>query len=170
MMRLDKTWLAVALMVGSVMGLAVFTFGYAKGYSYMTNDPAACANCHVMSEQYSGWMKSSHRNAAVCNDCHTPAGFVPKYYVKAKNGFWHSFYFTFQNFHEPIQITPANRRVTEQACRKCHSNIVEAIDGPHAQPTPCLRCHSSVGHLEATSVGQIRFLLKPSHQEFIHVE
>jgi cytochrome c nitrite reductase small subunit len=149
-------WLIAGIIFGLALGIGTYTFVYAKGYSYLTNDPAACANCHVMSEQYSGWMKSSHRNAAVCNDCHTPAGFVPKYYVKAKNGFWHSFYFTFQNFHEPIQITPANREVTEGACRKCHSNIVEAIDGVHAQPTPCLRCHSSVGHLEATAIGRNR--------------
>lgn len=164
MTKLPKAGIAFAVLFGVAFGLAAFTFGYAKGYSYMTNDPAACANCHVMTEQYNGWIKSSHRNVAACNDCHTPPGLVPKYYVKGKNGFWHSFYFTFQNFHEPIQITAGNREVTEQACRKCHANIVEAIDGPHSQPTPCLRCHSSVGHLEATAVGQNRV-----YQEFLHV-
>jgi nitrite reductase (cytochrome c-552) len=25
------------------------------------DDPAACANCHIMREHYSGWSKSSHR-------------------------------------------------------------------------------------------------------------
>jgi formate-dependent nitrite reductase cytochrome c552 subunit len=38
-----------------------------------TNDPAACANCHVVKDQYDGWLKSSHRAVAVCSDCHIEA-------------------------------------------------------------------------------------------------
>ena len=49
-----------------------YTFAYARGWAYMTDDPRACANCHVMNEQYDGWIKSSHRSVAVCNDCHVP--------------------------------------------------------------------------------------------------
>ncbi|HUF79037.1 MAG TPA: cytochrome c nitrite reductase small subunit, partial [Thermoanaerobaculia bacterium] len=37
-----------AVLLGAAAGLGAFTFGYAKGYSYLTNDPAACANCHLM--------------------------------------------------------------------------------------------------------------------------
>lgn len=51
------------------VGLGAYTFIYAKGYSYLTNDPAACANCHVMQAQYDGWMKSSHHSVATGNDC-----------------------------------------------------------------------------------------------------
>lgn len=140
----------VIVLLGVAAGVGFFTFGYAKGASYLTNDPAACANCHVMQSQYDDWRHSSHRSVAVCNDCHTPPGLIPKYYVKAKNGFWHSYYFTLGGFHEPIRITESNRRVTEQACRKCHSAIVEAIDPhPHSgelDATSCIRCHSEVGH------------------------
>jgi cytochrome c nitrite reductase small subunit len=82
-----------------IAGIGGFTFIYARGYSYLTNDPAACANCHVMREQFDGWVKSSHRAVAGCNDCHTPPGFAGKYYTKARNGFWHSFYFTNGGFH-----------------------------------------------------------------------
>lgn len=148
--------LLLSVVLGATVGVGAYTFVYARGHSYLSNDPSACANCHVMQEQYNGWIKSSHRAAAVCNDCHTPAGLMPKYYVKAKNGFWHSFYFTFQNFHEPIQITAANRAVTEQACRKCHQQIVEAIEGAHRGETTCLKCHSSVGHLEGAAVGHLQ--------------
>jgi len=41
-------------LIGAVAGIGIFTFGYAKGASYLTNDPEACANCHVMEEQFSG--------------------------------------------------------------------------------------------------------------------
>ncbi len=140
----------VIVLLGVSAGVGFFTFGYAKGASYLTNDPAACANCHVMQSQYDDWRHSSHRSVAVCNDCHTPPGLIPKYIVKAKNGFWHSYYFTLGGFHEPIRITESNRRVTELACRKCHAAIVEAIDShPHpddAYATSCIRCHSEVGH------------------------
>lgn len=120
--------LAAAAAVGLAAGLGAFTFGYARGYSYLTNDPSACANCHVMREHFDAWIKSSHKAVATCNSCHTPHALLPKYYVKAKNGFWHSFYFTTGRYPDPIRITEGNRRVTENACRECHGPIVEAID------------------------------------------
>ena len=73
-------------------------------------------------------MKSSHRAVATCNDCHTPPGLVPKYFTKAEHGFFHSLAFTTGNFHDPIQIKERSRRVTENACRKCHQDIVHDID------------------------------------------
>jgi cytochrome c nitrite reductase small subunit len=141
--------MVLGLSLGLVAGIGGYTFTYAKGYSYLTDQPEACANCHIMQEQYSGWLKSSHRAVAVCNDCHTPSG-VSKYVTKAANGFRHSFAFTTGLFHEPIQITPGNRDITEHACRKCHEDIVQAIEGPnHESGTlECLRCHDSVGHPE----------------------
>jgi len=144
---------AWAMLVGSLLGIAAgvggFTFVYARGASYLTDDPAACANCHVMQEQYDGWMRSSHRAVAVCNDCHTPDGLVPKYLTKARNGFWHSYYFSLGGYPDPIQITSRNAEVTEAACRKCHAEVVLAIDrGPHGGvPLGCVQCHGSVGHL-----------------------
>ena len=74
---------------------------------------------------------------------------MPKYLTKAQNGFWHSFYFTTGGYPAPIRITQRNHNVTEQACRKCHSEIVESIEGPHAgaPELSCVRCHSTVGHL-----------------------
>jgi cytochrome c nitrite reductase small subunit len=141
--------IALGAALGLSLGVGVFTFGYAKGYSYLTNDPKACVNCHIMQEQFDGWVKSSHRNVATCNDCHTPPGLLPKYYTKAQNGFWHSFYFTTGTFPDPIQITRRNNRITEQACRKCHGEIVAAIEGPHqpGKELSCIRCHRSVGHM-----------------------
>jgi len=143
--------LALAVALGLAAGVGGYTFLYAKGASYLTNDSKACANCHVMQEHYDGWVKSSHRSVAVCNDCHTPHGPLPKYATKASNGFWHSFAFTTGRFHEPIQIKARNREITEQACRTCHEEIVEAIErvgerGSEARIS-CVRCHVSVGHL-----------------------
>ena len=132
-----------------LLAVGGYTFIYAKGYSYVTNDPAACANCHIMENHYRAWEKSSHRAVAVCNDCHTPPGMVPKYTVKAINGFNHSLAFTTGRFPEPLRITDMNRNATEKACRKCHGEVVAAIEAHPAQPQlSCIRCHATVGHIE----------------------
>jgi cytochrome c nitrite reductase small subunit len=143
------------IILGIAIGISVggggFTFWYAKGYSYLSNNPASCANCHIMNEQYDGWQKSSHKDVATCNDCHTPHDLIGKYATKASNGFWHSYYFTADNFHEPIQITEGGRRVTEQACRHCHGELTESISFSNSHQADdevsCIKCHRSVGHL-----------------------
>jgi cytochrome c nitrite reductase small subunit len=138
----------IALALGAAAGIGGYTFTYVKGASYLRDDPKACANCHIMQDHLDGWIKSSHRSVATCNDCHTPPGFVSKYFTKAEHGFFHSLAFTTGRFHEPVQIKGRSRRVTEGACRKCHQDIVHDIDATRAAGASisCLRCHASVGH------------------------
>lgn len=149
-----KLWGVLGMILGVGFGVAGgvggYTFFYARGASYMTNDPAACANCHVMQDHLDAWQKSSHHAVAVCNDCHAPHNFVGKYYTKGLNGWNHSLAFTTGRFHEPIQITARNRTVTEQACRHCHQEIVQGIDWMHheGQELSCIQCHGSAGHMK----------------------
>src|SRR5690349_15278220 len=140
----------IALALGLAAGIGSYTFTYAKGASYLSNDPKACANCHIMQDHLDAWVKSSHRSVATCNDCHTPPGLVPKYFTKAEHGFFHSLAFTTDRFHEPIEIKGRSRRVTENACRKCHQDIVHDIDTSHVSESAmsCIRCHSGVGHMK----------------------
>jgi cytochrome c nitrite reductase small subunit len=138
---------ALALLVGAAAGVGTFTFAYARGGSYLTNDPAACANCHVMREHFDAWGKSTHHAVATCNDCHTPhTSFAAKMRTKALNGFNHSLAFTTGGFPDPIRITPRNRAIVEGACRHCHEDIVQAIDADPLEPVSCVRCHPGVGH------------------------
>jgi cytochrome c nitrite reductase small subunit len=154
-MRFKWLSLVLGIAVGVTVGVGCYAFVYAKGYSYLLNDPAACANCHVMREQYDGWVKSSHHSAATCNDCHTPHNLIGKYAVKATNGFFHSFYFTSGRYPDTIEITSFDRKVVEAACRRCHENITQAIDANSihgkAQGLLCTRCHLSVGHSESAA-------------------
>ncbi len=140
----------LSVAIGAGAGLGAYTFIYAKGDSYLTDDPGACANCHVMQGYYDAWVKSSHHVAAVCNDCHTPPGLVGKYATKASNGFWHSFAFTTGRFPDPLRIKPHNAEIVEESCGVCHLEIVQAIRGPHGdeRELSCVRCHRSVGHLQ----------------------
>jgi len=149
---MNRALLSAAIFVGLALGIGGYTFAYARGYSYLTNDPAACANCHIMQDHFDAWTRSSHHAVAVCNDCHTPPGFVPKYMIKARNGFWHSFYFTTGRYPDPLRITPVNHEVTEQACRHCHEALTYAIDPARSDAGPrglqCTSCHNEVGHIE----------------------
>jgi len=145
----------LGVLFGALIGVGSFAFVYAKGYSYLLNDPAACANCHSMRTQYDAWIKSSHHSAATCNDCHTPHNLIGKYAVKANNGFFHSFYFTTGAYPDNIRITPFDLSVAEAACRRCHEAITQAIDADtvhgHARGISCTRCHFSVGHSDESA-------------------
>src|SRR4051812_22832611 len=90
-LRYPAAWLAVlCVAVGIAAGISAFTFRYAEGLSYLSPDPRACVNCHIMRSEYDSWQKSSHHTAAVCIDCHLPHEFIPKYIAKAENGWRHS--------------------------------------------------------------------------------
>ena len=107
-----------------------------------------------MRDHFDAWTRASHRSVAVCNDCHTPPGLVPKYVTKAQNGFWHSFYFTTGGYPDPLRITPRNHEVTERACRKCHAELTRRDRSRRTptsgarRPDPCTSCHNDVGHIE----------------------
>jgi cytochrome c nitrite reductase small subunit len=171
--RPHRLAILAAAALGAAAGLGAFTFIYAKGASYLTTDPAACANCHVMGEHFAAWQRSSHRAVATCADCHMPHNFIGKYAAKASNGFWHSVAFTTGRHPDPLLIKPRNRAIVEQACRDCHEPIVGAIEmgdavarkqapddsrpavsrpqvhdgaGTGATRLSCVRCHVHVGH------------------------
>ena len=108
----QKIELGIVVLAGLAAGLGAYTFVYAKGYSYLSHDPAACSNCHVMRSYHDGWLKASHRAAAACNDCHTPPDFIGKYTTKAVNGFFHSLAFTSGRYPDVIAIKERNRKIT----------------------------------------------------------
>lgn len=140
-------WVLLALLFGGVIGLGIFTFAYAEGGSYLSEDPKACVNCHIMNDVYAAWERGPHHAVATCNDCHIPHTFPDKYIVKALNGFNHSLAFTLQNFPEPIHITDFNRDVALHNCSYCHGDFVSTIN--HTGQTAaedCTRCHADIGH------------------------
>lgn len=130
------------------MGLGAFTFFYGQGHSYLSSDPRACVNCHIMNDQYTAWAMGDHRSFAKCNDCHLPDGLIDKYVSKASNGFYHSLAFTTGNFADPIRIKPHNKEIVEKSCKSCHSTMIHVSQFPGSQLkwTSCLHCHAGAGH------------------------
>jgi cytochrome c nitrite reductase small subunit len=144
-------WLVAVLVcvLGIPAGIGAFTFVYAKGFSYLSSDPRACVNCHIMNDQYGAWLKSGHRHAAGCVDCHLPHEGLGKWVAKAEHGFRHSMAFTLQNFKEPIEITSRDRGIVRLNCVRCHAALVEAVaasPGPERPELDCMHCHAGAGH------------------------
>lgn len=138
----------LATIVGVFVGVSAVTFRYAEGLSYLSNDPKACVNCHIMREQFDGWQKSPHHAAATCNDCHVPQNLIGKYYTKAEHGWRHSKGFTLQDFHEPIRITPESADVVRENCLRCHGELLGDVNGggTHGDGIDCIKCHAAMGH------------------------
>lgn len=150
----------LAAVLGLLAGVGAFTFLYAGGPAYLSNDPAVCKQCHIMNEQFDSWRKGPHHANATCNDCHVPADFFGKYFAKGMNGYHHSLGFTMQPtrpdapgetpfFREPIQIKAMNSQILQANCLRCHGEVVHEIvrgstwaDGA----IRCTQCHAGVGH------------------------
>jgi cytochrome c nitrite reductase small subunit len=151
--ELSTLTVLILLLLGVMIGVGTFTFTYGEGQSYLSTDPDVCANCHIMWPQHESWTKSSHHAVAGCVDCHLPAEGLHKYISKLDNGFNHSWAFTFQNFHEPIQIKPRNARILQDNCIRCHQALVDQMlpietHGHDAakDAVSCIQCHAGVGH------------------------
>ncbi|MFH2107567.1 MAG: cytochrome c nitrite reductase small subunit [Chrysiogenia bacterium] len=125
-------------------GVGLFTFWYAKGYSYLSNRPEVCVNCHVMQGQYKAWERSVHRDVS-CNQCHLPQDGAVKYLAKMENGFRHSWVFTFETVQQ-IRIRPKNRDFLEANCRSCHDQMLTAMLPASRKAASCTHCHRRIGH------------------------
>ncbi len=161
-MRVLPAFAAAA--VGTGLGVAAVGFDYAEGLSYLSTDPRACVNCHIMQPQYDGWQKAAHHAAATCAECHLPVDFPWKYVAKARSGWNHSKAFTLQDFPEPIRITPPNAAILQANCERCHEALVHEIAAARGAP-PCASCHADVGHGEQLGLGGA-----PQPEEYPHVD
>lgn len=139
--------LTVIILLGIITGLGFHIIYIANAVSYLSDDPRACVNCHVMNPEYSTWQKSSHGRVTVCNDCHVPHNnIISKYLFKASDGLRHSFMFTFRLEPQVIQIKQAGKDAVQQNCIRCHSQLVENIKVKHEEGVYCYTCHRETPH------------------------
>ncbi len=174
-----KGWqLPVIILTGGIIGLSLYAAIESRAISYLSDDPKTCANCHVMTPQYTTWRNSSHREVANCNDCHVPHdNIVKKYLFKAKDGLYHASVFTSRNEPEVIRMKEAGIEVVQNNCIRCHENQV--TDGKLASQVPnhfnsrterkCWECHQEVPHGSVHSLSSIKYYGKipAEHQETI---
>lgn len=142
-------------LVGILIGLCGYKFYISKAYTYLSDDPKACVNCHIMEPEYATWMHSSHGRNTMCNDCHVPHDNVfRKYYFKANDGLRHATMFTFRMEPQVIKMHSPGQRVVQENCIRCHSTLVSEVQAgkvtaemAHADNGKlCWDCHREVPH------------------------
>jgi len=151
----------VTITLGVLVGLGLLILRMSNAASYLSDDPNACINCHVMTPQFATWQKSSHARVATCNDCHVPHDNpIRTYGFKASDGLRHSFMFTFRLEPEVIRIKEAGRNVVQENCIRCHSKLIDQLSlvsvtgesTEHGKGKLCWECHRETPHGKVTSL------------------
>ncbi len=152
----------VAILGGIVVGLVFYTGYMARIHSYLSDDPSACVNCHIMTPYYESWRHSSHAQWTNCNECHVPHdNAFKKYAFKAKDGLYHSAIFTLRM--EPIAIRPREEsyEVIMNNCVRCHGDLnssclkntaITYSDTQKEMGKACWDCHREVPHGRISSI------------------
>jgi cytochrome c nitrite reductase small subunit len=116
----------VIITLGVLSGLLLLILRISNATSYLSDDPRACINCHVMTTEYASWQRSSHARVATCNDCHVPHNnFITKYAFKASDGLRHATIFTFRLEPQVIRIKEAGTNVVQENCLRCHEHRID---------------------------------------------
>lgn len=119
---------AVVILTGIIVGLGAYIIYISNAVSYLSDDPKACINCHVMVPQYATWERGSHGRVATCNDCHVPHdNELRKYAFKASDGMRHAYMFTFRLEPQVIRIHEAGKKAVQENCIRCHQNQIHPV-------------------------------------------
>ena len=158
-------WRFPVMIISSIfLGIFLFTLYVSRAYSYLSDNPKTCMNCHIMAPQYATWNHSSHREVANCNDCHVPHNnVINKYYFKAKDGLRHATIFTLRKEPQVIFIREEGEEVVHNNCIRCHSKLVTdpklsvSVEGHYAHRTDrkCWDCHREVPHGRVNSLSSV---------------
>jgi cytochrome c nitrite reductase small subunit len=160
----------VIIALGVLFGMGLLIFRISNASSYLSDNPQACINCHVMTPQYATWQRSSHVKVASCNDCHVPhENFLRTYAFKASDGTRHAFMFTFRLEPQVIRIKEAGLNVVQDNCIRCHYNYanetslvaVSGIMAKHGEGKLCFDCHRGVPHGLVNSLSSHPFARVP---------
>ena len=171
MRKLRKIWEAIKprggwrypaiIITGAFVGLFVYTFFHSRAYSYLSDNPRTCVNCHLMSPYYATWTHSSHGRNTTCVDCHVPHNnILNKYYFKAKDGLRHSAVFTMRAEKTPLQAIPASSQVIMNNCIRCHEQLntefvktgrMDFKEMKKHGGQACWDCHREVPHTRSRS-------------------
>ncbi len=154
-----KFW--VILILSILFGIIIFIIYVSKAFSYLSDSPETCMNCHIMAPQYSTWFHSSHREFTNCNECHVPQDNILRGYMfKAKDGLRHATIFTLRKEPQVIRIKEEGKKVVHENCLRCHSDLFDekylsnysnTIIAEHLN-RDCMFCHRETPHSTITSL------------------
>ena len=156
---------------GAFVGLSAYLVYASRAYSYLSDDPSVCTNCHVMGPYYDTWQHSSHQRVATCNDCHVPhTSPLSKYFFKAKDGLRHSYVFTMRGEPMAMKAIAESQEVIYGNCVRCHSQLNQTLvktgrltphDLTRGAGKACWDCHRDVPHGGVNSLASTPNALVP---------
>lgn len=164
------------LMAGAVTGLILYLIHISNFFSYMSDDPKTCMNCHIMGPQYASWYHSSHRENATCNDCHVPQDNIfNTMFFKAMDGMRHSAIFTMRTEPQAIIIKSMGEGAVQKNCLRCHQKTLEplhamknnSINSNHGKGRKCWECHQHVPHGKVRSLSSAPFAKVPTTSSMV---
>ncbi|MEH0152836.1 cytochrome c nitrite reductase small subunit [Limibacter armeniacum] len=166
-----KEWQpVVAVLMGAIVALGLYMVKAANVTSYLSDDPKACINCHVMTTEYITWQHSSHREVAHCNDCHVPHdSFLKKYAFKAKDGLYHATIYTLRAEPQAIIMHEAGQEVVQSNCIRCHkAQVTDAKSASWVSShmhdrldRTCWECHRETPHGRVKSLSAVGYHVEP---------
>lgn len=169
-----KNWkLPVILISGTLLGVILISAYLSKAWSYLSDDPKTCMNCHIMAPQFATWSHSAHREVATCVDCHIPHDNIfHKYWFKANDGLRHATIFTLRKEPQVIFIREAGANVVQQNCIRCHSNLLTdskllsktTTYQHHRSERKCIECHRETPHGRVNSLSSVPYARVPVEQ------
>jgi len=161
MLREYKWIWAMFALAGLVVGLGFYTLYVSRAWSYLSDKPAVCLNCHVMGSYYQAWDKSSHAQWATCNDCHVPQdNLLRQYAFKAMDGLYHAAVFTAGAEPQVIRARPGSSKVIMDNCVRCHTPLVTEFTKMNVgydqvlkgEAKACWDCHTQVPHTKISNL------------------
>ncbi|UXX78321.1 cytochrome c nitrite reductase small subunit [Reichenbachiella carrageenanivorans] len=166
----DEWLVPVTVLVGLIVGMGFYVIHLSKAEAYLSDDPVACINCHVMTTEYVTWNHSAHRNVATCNDCHVPHDNVfNKYYFKAKDGLYHASVYTLRIEPQAITMRQPSKEVVQNNCVRCHMGQVTDVKmtawvESHQESRTsrlCWECHRDTPHGRVKSLSSVGHQVEP---------
>lgn len=133
--------------IGAFLGMGVYVAYISQAASYLSDDPKACINCHIMTPMYASWQHSSHARVTTCNDCHVPHdSVIRKYWFKAMDGARHSTLFTLRQEPQVFRARAESKEVIQANCLRCHGDNVHGATTEPQFTRSCVECHREVPH------------------------
>ncbi|MCL1861694.1 MAG: cytochrome c nitrite reductase small subunit [Proteobacteria bacterium] len=158
----NKLVIPLFLLGGVAAGLGLYSMYTARIFSYLSDDPAACVNCHIMSAAYKSWERSSHSKWTNCKDCHVPqynklAGLL----FEAKDGLHHAAVLLTNNVPTAPRPLAGAAKVIQSNCVRCHTQLTlefvrvgkaTITDFRHNDDKACWDCHRFVPHTKISGL------------------
>lgn len=140
---------ATFFLLGVAAGMGLLLVHVSRATSYLSDSPGTCINCHVMTDAYISWQRSSHGRETTCNDCHVPHTSIPREYAfKAQDGLRHAAIFTLRTEPQSICLSGGAKPVVQENCVRCHEQRVAEVAACRHRPGDlrCWDCHRDVPH------------------------